>query len=299
MEFVVEQGITDLQRDVLLNRIVEKMTLTQLLQKYPSFQFEYKISDFIVKTAFGYNAGEREQGGRPPYLCPIDEKEFISWIIRQQRKYTPVHIYDALEYTVKLRLRRNECATQVLLAARLYKCIQDSRDLSPSPPSRSWINHILDHYHLKLGYSKEMDPSKIFAGTRTKIEHFFNQFGSLISSFPPELIFNADESMLDLKQYSKVLFSEESGSNYSDQSVLEIYEKHVPHISAMFGFSASGVLVKPAIIIPYQSSITREIAEIVSRDECWLFSGNSGWETKETFFQWCICFAHWANSYRI
>jgi hypothetical protein len=54
MELLVADGITDLQRHILENRIIHKITLRQLLVENPDFKFEYKISDLIFSTENGY-----------------------------------------------------------------------------------------------------------------------------------------------------------------------------------------------------------------------------------------------------
>jgi hypothetical protein len=66
-----------------------------------------------------------------------------------------------------------------------------------------------------------MDPTKIYEATHQKIRNFFTEFGNLIASFPPELIFNADESMVDLKQYTKVVYSIKEQNNMENKTVLE------------------------------------------------------------------------------
>jgi hypothetical protein len=165
-------------------------------------------------------------------------------------------------------------------------------------PSRSWLNKVLERYSLTLAYSKEMDPTKIFEATHQKIKNFFDIFGNFIASFPPELIFNADESMIDLHQYTKVVYRNNALNNSEKKTILEVLEHHIPHISGMFCFSAAGAIVKPMIILPYQNTLTPDIIEIIARNQCWLVSGNSGWETKDTFFLWTVCFCIWANQFR-
>jgi hypothetical protein len=298
MELLVSNGITQLQRKIMKHRIQKKKTLRELLTKYPDCKYEYKISDLIITTPYGYEYILNSSGGRHPYLCLDDEIDYCDWIILRERHYLPVHTYEALDFAVKLKGSRNKKALQILIAARLEKQVKDNDKFAHSPPSRSWLNKILDKYSLKLLYSKEIDPSKIYEATHQKIRAFFDIFGNFISSFPPELIFNADESMIDLKQYNKVVCSLHELNTAKNKTILEAMEQHIPHISGMFCFSAVGTVVKPMIIIPYQNSFTPDIHEIISRNECWLFSSNTGWETKDTFFLWAVCFCIWVNQFR-
>ena len=115
----------------------------------------------------------------------------------------------------------------------------------------------------------------------------------MITQTPPELLFGADESMIDGYKSLKVLTRKET-----KEGLLKLAESF-PHITGMFAHSASGVALPPFIILSNMKRASHEISDIMKAHSSWIASTKSGWQTKESFFVWCVFFTHWLSLYRV
>jgi hypothetical protein len=190
----------------------------------------------------------------------------------------------------ELRRQRSDEAVLVLIAARCYNLIGKADSKNVAPPSRSWVNFFATNHGFELKNVRRVDPLRIAAATTEKVGAFFDEFQDLISRYPPELIFGADETMIDLHRVYKCIINPEYRNVQTEPATL-------PHISAMLAHCCSGMRLPPFVIIPEQKKPTPDIIDVMRSRDFWLCAGQNGWQTRSTFFIWAAYFCHWSTLY--
>jgi hypothetical protein len=84
-----------------------------------------------------------------------------------------------------------------LLKTKWYQRINSVACKCIAEPCRSWVNWFACQPRVKLKSARAISENRLTAGTKLKIEQFFKTFEDLIGSFLPELIFGADETMVN------------------------------------------------------------------------------------------------------
>jgi hypothetical protein len=188
--------------------------------------------------------------------------------------YTPAHTNQILEKAYELKLRRFDEGLLFLNDARCFQLLSSAATERPDPPCRSWVNNFCKVNDLQLTFSHEMDTNKILSSTRAKIQNFFDEYSSLIQSFPPQLIFGADESMADFTKYTKVASNtgesqplERTESSSRRSLVLKVAECHVMELLLMnllFWMEGSGA-VDVLMLVRVKSRMTEDCLQVENR----------------------------------
>jgi hypothetical protein len=80
---------------------------------------------------------------------------------------------------------------------------------------------------LKLKFARPIDPNRLSSACRSKIQRFFEQFEVLLRSYAKELVFGADERMINLTKSSKCVIPIKT-------IPIEAREKQIHHITMMW-----------------------------------------------------------------
>jgi hypothetical protein len=99
----------------------------------------------------------------------------------------------------------------------------------------------------------------------------FNTFRSLIQTIPRELIFDTDESMIDMKKIHKTDIK--GGEAIS----IEGLGNKIPHISVMFAHSAEGATIPLLVILLELQHAPVNMEAIRASSKAWLASSKKGW----------------------
>jgi serine/threonine protein kinase len=204
----------------------------------------------------------------------------------------PLPIPDVIDAAHELKLQRMRQAINLLSLLKCNGLRAELENTQIDPPSRSWINFFSSDNELKLKFSRSIDSNRLSAACYSKIQNFFNNFGVVLRSYPRELVFGCDETMIDLTKTTKCVVPINS-------IPVNEAEKQIPHLTMMLAHSCGGAKVPPFILVPNLRKESPDIRELKSAiGEAWLCASDSGWQTRETFFLWTVNFAHWTTFYR-
>ena len=137
-----------------------------------------------------------------------------------------------------------------------------------------------------------IDEKKFFSCSHKVIDDYFAQFSHLMSSTPPELIFTADETMLESTKINKVVIPN------SIREYFEAAPPEFPHITAMCSTNVFGNHLPLFIILKELKNIPPEIKILAETEQIYLASSPNGWMDRWAFLLWTICFIHWVDGFR-
>ena len=115
------------------------------------------------------------------------------------------------------------------------------------------------------------------------------QFGSSIYSYKndPELLWNFDESMIDLTSKNKKYILRRNSPR-----ALKFISETKPHISAGFCFNAIGTRLAPFVILSNIKTLDKELTKLTSGDQIYFASQSKGWMDYYLFENWCRYFCN-------
>jgi hypothetical protein len=114
-------------------------------------------------------------------------------------------------------------------------------------------------------------------GTKDKTSSFFEEFQQRLQSFPPELVFGADETMVNINRKYKAVTEERMAIS------VEAFENQLPHIRVMRTHSAAGAMVSPFVILPQLQEPTANVLVIMEHFKAWVGSSAQGWQSCRLF----------------
>jgi serine/threonine protein kinase len=289
MEHLCRVGISADQREIIADRL-NGVSYAALIQKYEILRSNACITKCLKRTVMGlpYPAGK---GGRKPYLGKEDAERLKEQVKERQDIICPMTVVDLMEAAQALRQHRYDEAVKCLCSTHSLGCVAGLGPVEVIPPSRPWVNSFAQKCALVLKYLPQIDLNRLTGATIQKISAFFDEFENVIPQYPPQMIFGADETMVDLHRVYKHVVTEGGGQVVSA-------EKELPHISGMMAHSCGGARVPPFVIVPKLQNPTPDLIDIVQNQQAWLVSSPKGWQIRDTFFLWAVHFCHWSTSYR-
>jgi hypothetical protein len=232
-------------------------------------------------------------GGPPEYLCPRDCETLADIIIIAAESLSPLGIEDIIDEAYNLALDRQVLSFKFLTACHSEDMADHRQAEIIRMPSRTWVANFCEANGIDLKNRREIAADRISGGYREHIAGYFIKFGPLIQSYPPELVFGADESMLDTIPRSKVAVPK------GTREAIEIDESEFPHITAMLCHSPSGASMPPFFLIPKLLALPAELESLSIGGRCYIASSPKGWMTRDAFLLWTIHFINFLSSYRL
>ena len=161
------------------------------------------------------------------------------------------------------------------------------------PPVRSWVNKRLEELESSLKYRRLIDTNRLLACTPDHLLKYHSNHAELMKNTPPALIFGADETMLDTSFKTKVITPDHTAEIIAPHLV------QIPHLTSMCCHNVIGEKLPPFLILSDLSQTPTELKPFIDRGQIWLSSSPSGWQTRDTFLFWSLCFINWLSSYRL
>ena len=111
-----------------------------------------------------------------------------------------------------------------------------------------YVYNVKKHLDFKAIKPTIVDKSRIKCSTSATIEHFFNNIltEELLNGIPSNLIFNADETHVEVGTPSKVIVSSNSTSGVRENKF-----ENTSHITAMITINAAGDDFEIYVLIPW------------------------------------------------
>ena len=244
-----------------------------------------QIETILKRTACGRKWDQDNRGGGTTILSKLDEELFIKNIIDRAEDINCISTHAARILAHQLQKARIKKAKTILM---LCRCPQLADQLKVIVPDRSWLKKAAERMGILVVPKKTLEEMRRAGCDKRIINLFFDNHGKLMDR-SPLLIFNMDETMISSNKKFKVLCPKKYKG-------LSVSEPNYPHITACVTIGASGVLMKPMIILPNKKTI-RGIEEFIH--DFHIASSSSGWMNKKLFTFWALCFVSETLVYRL
>lgn len=232
-------------------------------------------------------------GGRLPILSDVDIDQMKQMIVENAIEGEYIDVEYAVEVAEMLRSKRIQNAIDFLNAIECYGICEEIREFAQSiETGKTWVYQHLIELESELHTPGNIEINRIMACTPQNIELFTQVFMPIVSKIPPSLRFGADETMLQPNIIKKVLIPNSLAQPILPESI------PLPHITAMCCANVFGDKMPLFIIIPQLVKIPNELEEFQHRGHAIFASTINGWETRDTFLWFCICFINFLSFFR-
>ena len=250
------------------------------------------ITTCISRGALGYRWEKGMNGGERPYLCPADMRRLHDNIVESAQNDAHLEATDVLDRASRLKLERAQKALTFLQKTNSPTLAADVDNYIIEPPSRSWLNDVLDQLDAAIKSRRYIDPKRWNNCSKQIIREYYTLHANIIKEVPRCLIVGADETMMSSIRKGKVVVPR------SVEQALEEGLPDMPHITAMCSHTVTGKAFTPFIILKGLKNCPQELLEFVYSGLMYLASSPSGWQTRDTFFFWTLCFINEFSFYR-
>ena len=251
------------------------------------------ISLCLYRSALGLPWKLGEERGSYPYLCPKDLQTLRDKVHSASENECAMDPLEVIDEAYKLKGERFAYGLDFLTQVKCPELKSQLSQEALQPPSRQWINCILDDLEAVIKNRRYVDPKRLEACSYHVIDSFFTSFGAKIQSYSKFLLFGADETMVSTKTKTKAV------APSSVQLVIERAFPDMPHISAMMCHNVVGKILPPFYILTDLKKLPDELAQLVTCGEIWVASTSSGYMTRDLFLLWVFNFINWLSHYRI
>ena len=256
--------------------------------------YNQNITNCIRRSALGYFWEKGMPGGNDSYLCPDDLNNLKEQVLAAAHEGSPYDTSLIIDKALELKKARYSFAFEFLQATHGEALLSEfhEKQLQEKAPSRPWINGILKDIDASIRNKHFIDIFRLIASTPENIKKYFNVAAEIIARYHPFLIFGADDTMLFPSMRRKIVVPNEIKQEFLEASLT------LPHFTAMCSHNIYGKSFVPFIILPNLKHIPEDLREFADRGDAVFASSRSGWQTKETFLYWVICFINNLSCYR-
>ena len=265
-----------------------------LKKKDDNSLFPQNIITCLKRSALGLKWNKGMQGGTDPYLCEDDLECLKDQICSAARDGSPLDTSAVISKAFETKKARYAKARDFLIAVHAEALLKDidKKLESEKPPVRSWINGVIKDIDAALKTKHFIDILRLIASTPENIRNYFAIASEIIARYHPYLIFGADETMLFPSMKRKIVIPNNLKQEFIEAAIT------LPHFTAMCSHNLYGRSFAPFIILPNLKNLPEDLQEFVDRGDVTFASSKSGWQTKETFLYWVICFINSISEYR-
>lgn len=299
MEHIDSTDFSELQKE-LVNMRVEGASLASIIctfnEKYSAEKgslTKQALIHCLERSAEALKWEKGMKGGTDYYLSVPDLAKLKVKVIQSARDDEHLDPESVLQTAFELKKTRVREGIQ-FLACTGSPNLAEKLEVKPiDPPVRSWVNKRLAELEAFMKFKRVIDVKRLLACTPEHLTDYHNKFAELMSSTPAALLFGADETMLEASGRSKVLTPEAAAE------IIGISITQMPHLTSMCCNNVLGVKLPPFIILSELVTLPAELKPFVERGQIWLSSSPSGWQTRDTFLYWTLCFLNWLSMYRL
>jgi hypothetical protein len=225
-------------------------------------------------------------GGNKLFLSKYDQSRLYTEAINNTLSFDCLTIHDALQLCMSLKLERVLKAKDILIKMNCEILSQQIK--IPECPERHWVENFVEMVGLRICRAQDIESCRKFAADSDRISYYFRFFHDFINR-NKLLIFNSDETQLNATKKFKVLVAK-------NKLPLVIADAKIPHITGIITIGASGITLKPVIIL---KNIQRIKSLNQFSEECYFTTSLNGWITKNLFLYFAFQFCSEISRYRI
>ena len=190
-------------------------------ERYSKFISQEAICRCISRTSRGLFWEHGMGAGDDPYLCQEDI-DSLKLTIDMSDSYFEIH--EIIEEAMMIKKRRTLKMTQFLQKINCPNLSFNAKAVDP--PTRSWVNKILDEIDANILFPKEIEESRLLCCNEEVVRHFFITHSNSLLNVPDALLFGADETMLECIKKGKIVLPK-------NRRNLESTMEDIYHITAM------------------------------------------------------------------
>ena len=295
MELLEVGDLSEQQLEILAKRVdhVSYRDIQKYWQEtYHSFIRLEAIETCIIRGSLGFKWEKGMNGGDRPYLCPADMRSLTAKIRENAENGDYLEATDVLDEASHIKLERAQKALMFLKQTNSPTLAQSVNDFIIEPPSRGWLNAVLDELDSAIKSRRFIDRARWESCSKAIIREYFIMHANIIKEVPRCLLLGADETMLTSIRKGKVVVPQ------SVKQALEEGLPDMPHITAMCTHTVLGKAFTPFIILKELKKCPSELKEFVDSGLMYLASSPSGWQTRDTFLFWALCLINEFSFYR-
>ena len=257
------------------------------------------ISDEAIKTCLKRSSlsltWEKGQiAGNIPLLSEVDVFKLKDYVLETSIDGTYLDVNDTIEKANYLRKERFSNAHSFLIKIRCYNIIEELREeFNKHDAGRDWVYQHIEELEADLSTPRNIEVNRLVACTPEKIQLYTRTLFPFLEQIHPSLRFTADETMLQPSVNRKVLVP----NNHSKPLLPN--DMTLPHITAMCCCNVVGDKFPLFIILNSLVKIPPDLKSFQETGEAVFSSSPSGWQTRDTFLYWVICFVNWLSLHRL
>ena len=252
---------------------------------------EEAILSCLTRSAKGLPWEKGGNQGADHYLCRKDRETLVDEVNNRARLNVAYDANDVVFRASQLKQERMKIAANILKLLGCRKTEAKFRMKIVKPPDRSWVNIFLNYCDSKLIYPTYIDNKRFMSCSREHVLSFFDKFEEILKNTPPELIFTADETMLQAAFSKKVCIPNDI------RRYIESKIDGIPHMTAMCCANLLGKAAPLYLIIKNRMNFPEELLKIRKAALFGLGSTPSGWMNRFTFFYWVTHFIPFVTNY--
>ncbi len=231
--------------------------------------------------------------GNLPVLPACDIEILKDYILENATDGIYIDVEDTIEKVEELRKERFQKARSFLNKVNCYGILTEIEEFfNEHSAGRTWVYEHLEELQAQLFTPRNIQINRLLACTPNKIQSFLLVFIPLVENFLPCLRFAADETMLAPNINRKVLVPD----NTSQPLLPDMSD--LPHITATCCCSVLGAKMPLFIVLPNLKKLPQELTEFANNGQAYFASSSNGWQTRDTFLFFVICFINWLSLFR-
>jgi hypothetical protein len=169
----VDHGLlSTIQVHIFANRLSDPFLWTYaMIRKEYHITRDEVVHHALVRTAWGLFWELGMDGGRDPYLSPLDSAKFRDTILERAVELICITRYDALRLACDLAMHHRRVAAMLPQAARLEF---HAELLESHPPCSEWLNAIAQELGLKSAHNRRSTPLVVIFVITVRSQRFLS-----------------------------------------------------------------------------------------------------------------------------
>lgn len=251
------------------------------------------IRTYLKRSSLSLNWVKGKAVGNIPALSDPDIDTLKEYIFDNANEGQYIDVEDSIEKAEELRKERFGNARLFLTKCNCFGILNEvEQTYNDHETTHSWIYQHLDELQAQLYTPKNVELNRLLACTPEKICKFINEFFPIVKIYHSVHRFTADETMLQPNINRKVL----APNMQTQQIVTDSVE--LPHITATCCCSILSAKFPLLIILPKLIKLPKELKEFADNGQAFFASSDNGWQTRDTFTLFVVCFINWLSQHR-
>lgn len=291
MQYINDKYFSDLQKWVVQMKLDGKSYYS--IGSYHGLNHD-SIRTCLKRSSLSLYWDKGKHLGNLPILSDVDIDILKQRIVDHALDGEYIDVEDTIELAEILRKERIRQAKKFLFEIGCFSIHQEIEEYSQNKETgRHWVYQHLAELESELHTPRNVELNRIIACTPENMKYFCSQFFPLIENIPPCLRFCADETMLEPNTDRKVIIPNDMNAPIQPEKV------SFKHVTAMCCCNVIGDKMPLFFVLPLLKKLPKELQSYDKNGQAYFVSSQSGWQTRDTFLWFIICFVNFLSFYRM